>query len=270
VTKDQLVPGGKGILGKLNKGLEPTGLTPWGPKPNIKLAITTINEKKGQADLAIYFRICIKTMFVDLGCTPYFIGPIPVGSVKEKGTVVIATTAPPPPIDPPGPPPGIDPPPQGCKGKDCQPRPCPDGKPNCPFHHPLDGGVFTSGYGWRNGRFHAGVDISTRSDTRPGSTVRSAEKGTVVATPDFFYGCRNYGHRIEISHPGRGVYTTYNHLYSRNVASGQGVGRGQAIAVEGNTSCGMITHLHYEIQLGPGLRNNTMDPLRFPHEPPIR
>jgi LAS superfamily LD-carboxypeptidase LdcB/murein DD-endopeptidase MepM/ murein hydrolase activator NlpD len=96
VTKDQQVPGGRGILAKVNKGKEPTGLTPWGAKPNIKLVIESISEKKSEATLSLYLRVCVKTIWVDFGCTPYFVGPIPFGTVKEKGSVIIATSAAPP------------------------------------------------------------------------------------------------------------------------------------------------------------------------------
>ncbi|MGB8700973.1 MAG: M23 family metallopeptidase, partial [Thermosynechococcaceae cyanobacterium] len=134
------------------------------------------------------------------------------------------------------------------------------------------GGVFVSGYGYRPSTqtFHHGVDISTRSDSNPGAAIVSADDGTVALTPDYFGGCYNYGHRIEIRHPGRGLVTTYNHLASRSVLVGQKVNRGQKIAVEGSTSCGMITHLHYEIQTGIGLRNGDFNPLKIAHEPPIR
>jgi LAS superfamily LD-carboxypeptidase LdcB/murein DD-endopeptidase MepM/ murein hydrolase activator NlpD len=96
VTKVQKVPGGKGFLGKVNGGKEPTGLTPWGPKPNMKLVVESINEQKGTAAMSLYLRFCIKTRWVDLGCIPYVIGPIPAGTVNEKGNVLIATSAPPP------------------------------------------------------------------------------------------------------------------------------------------------------------------------------
>jgi LAS superfamily LD-carboxypeptidase LdcB len=96
VTKVHQVEGGRGILAKINKGKEPTGLTPWGRKPNIKLVVESINEQKGEITLALYLRVCVKKLFIDFGCTPYFVGPIPIGTAKEKGTVLIATSAAPP------------------------------------------------------------------------------------------------------------------------------------------------------------------------------
>lgn len=99
VTKVQKVPGGTGILGKIvAKGQEPTGLTPWGPSANIKLVVESVDEVKG-VSLALYLRFCVKTFFKDLGCSPYILGPIPLGTVKELGQVLIATSAAPPKVN---------------------------------------------------------------------------------------------------------------------------------------------------------------------------
>lgn len=98
VTKVQKVPGGKGALGKMGGGKEPTGLTPWGPSVNMKLVVESVDEVKG-VSLALYLRICVKTIFADLGCSPHIVGPIPIGTVKELGQVLIATSAAPPRIN---------------------------------------------------------------------------------------------------------------------------------------------------------------------------
>lgn len=84
---EQMVPGGKGILGKLNDGMEPTGRLSFGKA--FKVVLTQTDESTGTGRFGLYFRVCIKKGFVDLGCTPYFIGPIPWLSTHEKGLVFV-------------------------------------------------------------------------------------------------------------------------------------------------------------------------------------
>jgi hypothetical protein len=69
------VVGGHGVLGEVNCGKEPTGRHPFGKV--FKVSVWNTDEVTERADTAIFFRICVKTAFVDLGCTPYFIGPVP-------------------------------------------------------------------------------------------------------------------------------------------------------------------------------------------------
>ena len=102
VTSVQKVPGGKGILGRVAGGKEPTGMVPWGFKPNLKLVASKVTDSTGKIDLALYLRVCHRNALADFGCTPYFIGPIPIGSVGEKGLVLIATSDPPPQFQIPG------------------------------------------------------------------------------------------------------------------------------------------------------------------------
>jgi Peptidase family M23 len=84
---EQMVPGGKGILGKLNDGMEPTGRLSFGKA--FKVVLTDTDESTGTGQFGLYFRVCIKKAFFDLGCTPYFIGPIPWLSTHEKGLVFV-------------------------------------------------------------------------------------------------------------------------------------------------------------------------------------
>ncbi len=85
----QMVPGGEGILGALNGGMEPTGRLPFGPV--FKVVLTKTDESKGEAEFGLYFRVC-KRGWVDLGCTPYFIGPIPWLTHYEKDLIFIGLT----------------------------------------------------------------------------------------------------------------------------------------------------------------------------------
>jgi len=69
------VNGGHGILGNMNCGKEPTGRHPFGKV--FKMAVWNTDETTDRIETAIFFRFCLKTPFVDLGCTPFFIGAVP-------------------------------------------------------------------------------------------------------------------------------------------------------------------------------------------------
>lgn len=84
---EQMVPGGRGILGKLNDGKEPTGRLSFGKA--FKAVLTDTDESTGTGRFGLYFRVCIKKGVIDLGCTPYFIGPVPWLSTHEKGLVFV-------------------------------------------------------------------------------------------------------------------------------------------------------------------------------------
>jgi hypothetical protein len=77
----QQVKGGFGILGAVNGGLEPTGRHPFGD--GFKVSIWDVDESTGSLSTALHFRIC-KRGIPDLGCTPYFIGPVPFLNFHEK------------------------------------------------------------------------------------------------------------------------------------------------------------------------------------------
>ncbi|HEY9644992.1 MAG TPA: glycoside hydrolase family 19 protein [Chroococcidiopsis sp.] len=88
----QMVAGGHGILAEVNGGKEPTGRLPFGSA--VKVVLVSDNEAEGRGDFALFFRICHSF----LGCTPYFIGPVPFYSVHEKGVVIVGLTT----LDKPG------------------------------------------------------------------------------------------------------------------------------------------------------------------------
>lgn len=84
---EQMVLGGHGVLGQLNDGIEPTGRLSFGKA--FKVVLTDTDEATGIGRFGLYFRVCIKTAFVNLGCTPYFIGPVPWLTTQEKGIVFV-------------------------------------------------------------------------------------------------------------------------------------------------------------------------------------
>jgi predicted chitinase len=96
----QMVSGGHGILGQINGGKEPTGRLPFGPA--FKVVLTATDESQGTGTFGLFFRVCHHGI-IDLGCTPYFIGPVPWLPSHEKGLIFIGET-------PGTPPSGIQPP----------------------------------------------------------------------------------------------------------------------------------------------------------------
>ncbi|USK33583.1 peptidoglycan DD-metalloendopeptidase family protein [Bacillus sp. F19] len=117
-------------------------------------------------------------------------------------------------------------------------------------------GTFTSGYGTRWGKLHAGIDIANRASNVP---VVAAAAGTVIRS----YYSSSYGNCVFISHNIDGkVYTTvYAHLEARNVSSGQSVSKGQQLGIMGNTGRSTGKHLHFEIH--DGAWKNPVDPMQF-------
>ncbi|MDB9526954.1 hypothetical protein PN498_13220 [Oscillatoria sp. CS-180] len=83
----QQVQGGYGVLGQVNNGLEPTGRHPFGD--SFKVAVLETDEVLGIAETGLFFRFCIKRRFLDLGCTPYFIGPVPWFPIHETEMTVL-------------------------------------------------------------------------------------------------------------------------------------------------------------------------------------
>ncbi|NEO64581.1 MAG: hypothetical protein F6J98_30900, partial [Moorea sp. SIO4G2] len=85
--KYQEVEGGSGVLGQINDGMEPTGRHPFGDA--FKVVVWDTSETEGSAGTALFFRYCVRNMFVDLGCTPYFIGPVPFLSYQEQDPIFL-------------------------------------------------------------------------------------------------------------------------------------------------------------------------------------
>ncbi|MBS0123947.1 DUF5930 domain-containing protein [Thetidibacter halocola] len=111
-----------------------------------------------------------------------------------------------------------------------------------PFASPLkDAFRFTSGFGYRWGRLHAGTDFAAPH----GTPIYSTADGVVVHA-----GWNSgYGRLIKIQHE-FGIETRYAHLSQIRVSVGQRVSRGQRIGDMGNTGRSTGTHLHYEVRVG--------------------
>lgn len=111
-----------------------------------------------------------------------------------------------------------------------------------PFASPLkDAFRFTSGFGYRWGRLHAGADFAA-----PHGTAIYATADGVVTYAGWQSG---YGRLVKIKHA-FGIETRYAHNSNLYVSVGQRVSRGERIAAMGNTGRSTGTHLHYEVRVG--------------------
>ena len=120
-------------------------------------------------------------------------------------------------------------------------------------------GAFTSGYGWRWGRMHRGIDIAAPI----GTPVVAADDGTVTYAQ---WNDGGYGYLVEITHP-NGSVTLYAHNDRILVREGQQVTQGQQISEMGSTGFSTGPHLHFEIHpSGKG----AVDPMAFlPSNPSV-
>jgi lysostaphin len=100
-------------------------------------------------------------------------------------------------------------------------------------------GVLTSGYGWRWGRMHRGIDIAA-----PVGTPIYASAAGVVEKAGWNKG--GYGILVDIRHTD-GSLTRYAHNSRILVRAGQEVRQGQQIAEMGSTGFSTGPHSHFEI-----------------------
>lgn len=99
-------------------------------------------------------------------------------------------------------------------------------------------GVFTSGFGYRWGVLHAGIDIANSI----GTPIVAAADGVVIdAGPT-----AGYGAWVKLRHAD-GTVTLYGHINSWNVSIGQRVWAGDQIAQMGNRGNSTGPHCHFEV-----------------------
>ena len=99
-------------------------------------------------------------------------------------------------------------------------------------------GILTSGYGWRWGRLHGGIDIAAPI----GTPILAAASGEVISAG----WVSGYGNQVKIRHLDNSV-TVYAHNHRNLVSLGQKVNQGEQIAEIGNTGYSTGPHLHFEI-----------------------
>ena len=110
---------------------------------------------------------------------------------------------------------------------------------------PVEGGWYSSNYGWRidpftgQRAFHEGIDVMAEA----GTMIRAAAGGVVVYS-DFH---PQYGNMIEIDH-GNDLISRYAHASKRSVRIGELVLRGAKIGEVGRTGRATGTHLHFEVR----------------------
>lgn len=100
-------------------------------------------------------------------------------------------------------------------------------------------GVLTSGYGWRWGRMHKGIDIAGPI----GTPIVAAAEGRVTYAG---WNSGGYGYLVEIQHTD-GSLTLYAHNNRILVQVGQEVAQGQQISEMGSTGYSTGPHLHFEV-----------------------
>lgn len=112
--------------------------------------------------------------------------------------------------------------------------------------NPCPAGYQSSGFGYRWGRLHRGVDLACAA----GNNIYAADGGTVV-TAGFNY---SYGYYVKINHQ-NGMVTTYAHCSRLLVSAGTKVHKGQTIALVGNTGNSTGAHCHFEVEVNGSLQN---------------
>jgi murein DD-endopeptidase MepM/ murein hydrolase activator NlpD len=110
-------------------------------------------------------------------------------------------------------------------------------------------GPITSGFGWRWGRMHEGIDIGAPC----GTPIHAAASGTVI----YSGWMDGYGNFVVIDH-GNGLATAYGHQTTIYVSGGS-VSQGETIGTVGSTGHSTGCHLHFEVRVN----GNPVDPLGY-------
>ena len=111
-------------------------------------------------------------------------------------------------------------------------------------------GAFTSPFGMRWGRLHAGVDLAAPE----GTPIRAAQAGKVVLAG----WTGGYGNYTCVQHGGS-LSTCYAHQSRYGTSVGASVSQGQVIGYVGNTGHSFGAHLHFETRIN----GSPVDPMGF-------
>lgn len=125
-----------------------------------------------------------------------------------------------------------------------------------PDGHPASTGWISSLFGYRvdpvtgKKEFHEGLDFAGK----PGAPISSIATGIVTWSGPRY----GYGNMVEVSHGG-GYITRYAHNQKNLVAMGEKVGKGEVIAIMGNSGRSTGTHVHLEVMHN----GKPVDPKKF-------
>ena len=111
-------------------------------------------------------------------------------------------------------------------------------------------GTFTSPFGMRWGRLHAGIDVAAPE----GTPIRAADAGR-VALAGWVGG---YGNYTCVQHTGS-LSTCYAHQSRLGTSTGASVSQGQVIGYVGNTGNSFGAHLHFEVRIN----GSPVDPMGY-------
>ena len=111
-------------------------------------------------------------------------------------------------------------------------------------------GTFTSPFGYRWGRLHAGIDLAAPE----GTPIRAADSGRVIIAG----WTGGYGNYTCISHSSS-LSTCYGHQSRYATSVGANVSKGQVIGYVGNTGHSFGAHLHFEVRVN----GNPVDPMGY-------
>ena len=111
-------------------------------------------------------------------------------------------------------------------------------------------GSFTSPFGQRWGRLHAGIDLAAPT----GVPIRAAASGRVILMAP----TGGYGNYTCIDH-GNSVSTCYAHQSRFGTSRGASVGQGDVIGYVGNTGHSFGAHLHFEVRID----GEPVDPMEY-------
>jgi murein DD-endopeptidase MepM/ murein hydrolase activator NlpD len=123
-------------------------------------------------------------------------------------------------------------------------------------------GKLSSGFGWRWGKMHKGIDIAGPV----GTPVYAAASGEVVSAG---WSSGGYGNLVKLKHS-NGSITFYAHNSKVIVSTGQNIKQGQQIAEMGSTGFSTGSHLHFEIHPNGKSAVNPMTLLPKSREPKFR
>lgn len=114
-------------------------------------------------------------------------------------------------------------------------------------------GTFTSPFGYRWGRLHAGIDIAAPE----GTPIRAARAGRVVLMQPVS-SSGGYGNYTCVQHTST-MSTCYAHQVRFGTSMGASVSQGQVIGYVGNTGHSFGAHLHFEVRIN----GQPTDPMQY-------